>query len=96
MKLIFYELFEDMFDDLDRKMKLADSKVTELQKRYCPGDIVIQKPGIGFPVFHDILDIEKVVKDMLWQHGDDYENEGIYTLNLYREHDKLLFCTFIQ
>ena len=34
-------------------------------------------PEYGFPVFHEILDNEKIVKENLWKYGDDYEEEGI-------------------
>lgn len=80
-----YGSFEEMMEDLGRSMKAADARVTEDQKKYRIGDIFVSDSGYGFPIFNEIKDIEAAVKDMLWKYGDEYEDEGIYTLDLYRE-----------
>ena len=87
----YYNSDEDMWEDLGRQMKAADARVTEAQKKYRPGDIVMSDSGYGFPIFHEILDIEKVVKEGLWKY-DDYEDEGIYTLDLYGEPHMKYYC----
>ena len=81
----FYGSFEEMQDDLGRAMKEADARVKEEQKRYRSGDIVLSDSGYGFPIFHELLDNEKIVKENLLKYGDEYEDEGIYTLDLYNE-----------
>ena len=81
----FYGSFEEMQDDLGRAMNEADARVTEEQKRYRSGDIVLSDSGYGFPIFHELLDNEKIVKENLLKYWDDYEDEGIYTLDLYNE-----------
>ena len=70
----------------------ADERVTEEQKRYRPGDIIVSDPGYRFPVFHDILDIEKLVRNSFMEHGESYEDEGIYLLDLYREPHMKYYC----
>lgn len=85
VEITFYDSDEDMWEDLGRAMKAADARVTEEQKKYRAGDIFLSDSGYGFPIFNEILDIEKLVKDNLWRYGDDYEDEGIDTLDLYRE-----------
>ena len=42
--------------------------------------------------FHEILDIETLVRENLWKYGDDDEDEGIYTLDLYRQPHMRYYC----
>ena len=65
VKITFYDSDEEMWDDLFRAMKSADDRVTEEQKKYRPGDIVVSDSGFGFPIFHEILDIEKLVREYI-------------------------------
>lgn len=92
VKVTFHDSFEDMMKTIRDASQSADAKVTDAQKKYRPGDIVISDSGEGFPIFHEILDIEKVVKDNLWKYGEDYEDEGIYTLDLYRQPHMINYC----
>ncbi|MBU0514623.1 MAG: hypothetical protein KJ621_07610 [Proteobacteria bacterium] len=72
--------------EAERKAReAADARITPAQLRYRAGDIVVSDSGYGFPIFHEILDIEQEVKKQLWKYGDDHESDGIYTLDLYRE-----------
>jgi len=91
-KITFYDSDEEMWDDLGRAMDEADARVTDQQKRYRPGDIVMSDSGYGFPIFHDLQDIEKMVGESFKKYGDDYEDEGIYLLDLYREPHMLYYC----
>ena len=84
-KITFYNSDEEMWADLGRAMDEADARVTEEQKRYRSGDIVLSDSGYGFPIFHELLDNEKIVRENLLKYGDEYEDEGIYTLDLYNE-----------
>ncbi len=88
----FYNSFDDMMDDLGKAMKQADSRVTNEHRRYRPGDIVVSDSGYGFLIFNDLQDIEKLVGENLRKYGDDYEDEGIYTLDLYREPHMRYYC----
>ena len=45
VKITFYDSDEEMWDDLGRAMDAADARVTEQQKRYRPGDIVMSDSG---------------------------------------------------
>ena len=90
MKITFHDSFEDMLEEMRKGTEAADAMVTEEQRRYRPGDIVVSDPGYGFPVFHVILDIEKVVKESLFKGGSD--RDGIYTLDLYREPHMRNYC----
>jgi len=92
VKITFYDSIEEMWNDLSRAMKIADERVTEEQKKYRPGDIVVSDSGYGFPIFHEILDIETLVRENLWKYGDDDEDEGIYTLDLYRQPHMRYYC----
>ena len=90
--ITFYDSFEEMIEALGKAMKEADSRVTEHQKKYRPGDIVVSDSGYGFPIFHEILDIEKLVRDSFLKYGEGYEDEGIYLLDLYREPHMQYYC----
>ena len=92
MKFTAYESYEEMFADLRMQMQKADFRVTPEQKRYRPGDIVVSDSGYGFPIFHEILDIEKIVKDDLMKHGRNIEDEAIETLDLYRQPHMKYYC----
>ena len=67
----FYDSFDEMMDSIREGTKRADERVTPDQQKYRPGDIVMSDSGFGFPIFHQILDIEKVVKDNLWKYGEE-------------------------
>ena len=86
------ESLEEMMEDLGKAMEAADARVREQQKKYRPGDIVMSDSGYGFPIFHDIQDIEKMVGEGFRQYGDDYEEEGLYLLDLYREPHMRYYC----
>ena len=45
VKTTFYDSDEEMWDDLSKAMKSADERVTEEQKKYRPGDIVLFDSG---------------------------------------------------
>ena len=85
VKVTFYGSFEDMMEAESKARQQADTRVTPEQKKYRAGDIVVSDPGYGFPIFHEILDIEKLVRDNLRKYGDDYEEEGSYILDIYNE-----------
>ena len=87
-----YTSFEEMLADIRQATKEADERVTPQQQRYRPGDIVVSDSGYGFPIFHEILDIEKIARDDLWKHGDAVEDECIYLLDLYREPHMKNYC----
>jgi hypothetical protein len=91
-----YGSFEEMMEDLGRQMDRADSMVTEKQKRYRPGDIVVSDSGLGFLIFNVIQDIEKIVGENLMTSEDedeeDADEDGIYTLDLYREPHMRNYC----
>ena len=83
MDITFYDSVDAMFD-AERKARLeADKRVQPWHYRLRAGDIVVSDPGYGFPVFHEILDNEKIVKDNFQKYGDEYEEEGMYILDLY-------------
>lgn len=92
MDITFYASDEEMWEDLGRQMKAADARVTDGQKRYRPGDIVMSDSGYGFPIFNEIQDIEKLVGENLRKYGDSYEDEGIYFIDLYREPHMRYYC----
>ena len=92
VEITTYDSVEEMMEDLGKAMDAADARVTEQQKKYRPGDIVMSDSGYGFPIFHDIQDIEKMVGEGLRKYGDDYEEEGIYLLDLYREPHMRYYC----
>ena len=79
-----YDTLDDMMQSIQDASQSADESVTEQQQKYRPGDIVMSDSGYGFPIFHDIIDIEKMVKDNFKKYGDNYEEEGIYLLDHYR------------
>ncbi|MEW6664136.1 MAG: hypothetical protein AB1512_02800 [Thermodesulfobacteriota bacterium] len=89
-----YGSFEEMMEDLGRAMDAADAMVTDQQRRYRPGDIVVSDSGFGFPIYNVIQDIEKVVGENLKDSDGDEEDEedGIYTLDLYREPHMRFYC----
>ena len=84
-QVTLYDSFEEMMEDLGRAMTHADARVTDRQKKYRPGDTVVSDSGYGFPILHEVLDIEKIVKDNLWKYGDDYEEDGMDMLDTYME-----------
>lgn len=84
-EITFYGSFVEMMEAEELARKKADSYVQPWQEKGRAGDILVSNPGYGFPVFHEILDNEKIVGDNLKKYGDDYEEEGIYILDLYRE-----------
>ena len=79
----------------EEKARLAaDEGVQAWQKKCRAGDILVSDPGYGFPIFHEILDNEKIVKEYLWKFGDDYEDEGMEILDSYNrpEMENYRFC----
>ena len=83
--ITFYDSFEDMIEAEQNAREAADARVQSWQQECRAGDILVSDPGYGFPIFHEMLDNEKIVKDNLWKYGDDYEDEGIYLLDTYNE-----------
>jgi hypothetical protein len=83
VKITFYGSFEEMMEAEREARKAADARVTPQQRRYRPGDIVVSDSGYGFPIFHEILDNEKIVKENLERYGEEYEEEGMYILDTY-------------
>jgi hypothetical protein len=81
----FYDSFEEMMEAERKAREAADAMVQPWQLEYRAGDILVSDPGYGFPVFHEILDIEKIVKENFRKYGDDYEDEGIYLLDTYNQ-----------
>lgn len=82
-EITFYDSFEEMMQAERSAREAADSRVTPEQRKYRIGDIVVSDPGYGFPIFHEILDMERIVKENLERYGEEYEPEGIETLDLY-------------
>ena len=85
VEITFYDSLEELFEAERRAREAADARVTPEQARYKAGDIVVSDSGYGFPVFHEILDIEKIVGENIRKYGELYEDEGLYLLDLYRE-----------
>ena len=83
--ITFYDSFEDMMEAERKAREAADARVRPWQLKSRAGDILVSDPGHGFPVFHEILDNEKIVKENLRKYGDDYEDEGIYVLDTYSQ-----------
>jgi len=83
VSISFYGSFEEMMEAERKAREEADARVTAEQKKYRPGDIVVSDSGYGFPIFHEILDNEKMVKENLQRYGEEYEDEGIYILDTY-------------
>jgi len=83
--------------EAERKAReAADKRVTPEQMRYRIGDIVVSDSGYGFLVFHEILDIEKLVKENLAKYGDEYEEEGMYLLDSYCFTPEMRFYRFAR
>ena len=83
MDIKFYDSVESMFE-AEREARLeADKRVRPWHYNLRAGDIAISDPGYGFPIFHEVLDNEKIVGENFEKYGDDYEDEGIYILDLY-------------
>jgi len=74
-----------MMDAERRARETADARVRPWQVAARSGDILVSLPYEDLPVFHEILDNEKLVKENLWKYGDEYEEEGIYLLDTYNE-----------
>lgn len=85
-----FNSLEEMFDEIEKQRKLADSRVTPEQKAYRPGQIVISDSGMGFPIFHEILDVEKIARDEIFKYSD--EESAIHTLDIYRQPHMKNFC----
>jgi hypothetical protein len=85
VEVTFHDSFDDMMGEIARARDSADARVQPWQEKHRAGDILVSDPGYGFAIFHEVLDNEKLVKDNLWKYGDDYEDEGIYTLDIYTE-----------
>ena len=85
VEVTFYSSFEEMMEAEENARRIADSLVRPWQEKCRAGDILVSDPGYGFPVFHEILDNEKIVGENLKKYGDDYEDEGVHILDLYRE-----------
>jgi len=85
VEITFHDSLEDMFEAEEKARKAADTYVQPWQEKCRAGDILVSDPGYGFPIFHELLDNEKLVKENLWKYGDEYEDEGIYTLDIYNE-----------
>ena len=85
MDITFHDSLEEMMEAERKAREEADTMVQPWQKKCRAGDILVSDPGYGFPIFHEILDNEKTVKENLWKYGDDYEDEGIYLLDTYNQ-----------
>ena len=83
VEVTFYESDDEMWQDLRNKMSEADSRVQPWQLKHKAGDILVSDPGYGFPIFHEVLDNEKIVGESLKKYGDEYEDEGFYILDTY-------------
>jgi hypothetical protein len=79
----FYDSWEQAMDAERKAREVADTKVTPWHLKCRAGDILVSDPGYGFPIFHEILDNELIVKENLQKYGDDYEDEGVYILDMY-------------
>jgi hypothetical protein len=77
--------FEEMMEAERKAREAADARVESWQLKARSGDILVSMPYEDLPVFHELLDNEKIVRENLWKYGDDYEEEGIYTLDIYNE-----------
>jgi len=80
-----FSSFEEMMDAERKAREAADAKVLPWQLKARSGDILVSMPYEDLAVFHELLDNEKIVKKNLWKYGDSYEEEGIYTLDIYNE-----------
>jgi len=85
VEVTFYGSFEEMMEAERKAREAADSRVQPWQEKCRAGEVLVSDSGYGFPVFHEILDPERIVGENLARYGDDYEEEGIYFLDLYRD-----------
>ena len=81
--ITFYDSDEEMWEHEAKARKLADERVNPWHLKVRAGDILVSDPGYGFPIFHEVLDNEKIVGDNFKKYGDDYEDEGVYILDTY-------------
>ena len=77
--------FEEMMEAEQKARERADRYVQPWQLKARSGDILVSLPYEDLPIFHELLDNEKIVKDYLWKYGDNYEEEGFYILDLYNK-----------
>ncbi|MBU0515442.1 MAG: hypothetical protein KJ621_11775 [Proteobacteria bacterium] len=85
VKVTFYDSFEEMMEAEQEARAAADVRVQPWQEKSRADEILVSDSGYDFPIFHEILDPEKIVGENLKKHGDEYEDEGIWFLDLYRE-----------
>lgn len=83
--ITFYDSFDEMMEAEKKAREAADARVLPWQEKARAGDILFSDSGYGFPIFHELLDSEKIVGENLLKYGDDYEDEGIYLLDTYSE-----------
>lgn len=85
VEIQIFNSFREMMEAEQKAREAADARVRPWQLRARSGDILVSLPYDDLPVFHELLDNEKMVKEYLWKYGDSFEKEGIYTLDIYNE-----------
>jgi hypothetical protein len=85
VEITFYDSWEQAMEEERKAREEADARVQPWQFKCRAGDILVSDPGYGFPVFHELLDNEKIVGENLEKYGDDFEDEAIYTLDIYNQ-----------
>lgn len=85
VEIKFYDSWEEAMEAESKAREAADAKVRSWQQRVRAGDILVSQPYPDLVVFHEVLDIERIVGDNLKKYGEDYEPEGIWTLDIYKE-----------
>jgi hypothetical protein len=83
MTEITFGSWDELVEQERKARERADRYVQPWHYKLRAGDIVVSDPGIGFPIFHELLDNEKIVAENFEKYGDDYEEEGQYILDLY-------------
>ena len=83
MEIKTYNSFDEMMEAERKAREAADARVQPWQLKSKAGEILVSDPGYGFAIFHEILDNEKLVSEGFKKYGDDFEEEGISTLDTY-------------
>jgi hypothetical protein len=80
---ITFGSWDELMEQERINREAADKRIQPWHYKLRAGDVVISDPGYGFPIFHELLDNEKLVGENFKKYGDEYEGEGQYILDLY-------------
>ena len=62
-EITFFDSWDEAIEAEAKARESADARVQHWQQKVRAGDILISDPGYGFPIFHEVLDNEKIVGD---------------------------------